>query len=142
MNCLNYVEGNSEYNCARPVFLEEVLLHLEERYKNSNTLSPSQYPGTSGQKVWDYCKKLCNLKKRKINIARRYINQTIQENFKGYENQVQSMIFLCKIIDFKYLKFKSWKLIFPGYQKYFKTSNVRRHYETLHSIISDISLMI
>ena len=137
MSSLNFVGKIYEKNKAIPICLEEVFFYLEERYKNLNPRSFQQCPGTSGQKVWNYCKKLCILKKKKISDARRYINQTTNEKFINDEEQVQAEIILCKIIDFKYLKFKSWISHFPGYQKYFKLSHFRRHYKMLHSIISN-----
>lgn len=130
-------EKFSEKSRAIPICIEEVSLYLEERYENLDSNSFQQCPGPSGQKVWDYCKKLSILKKEKIKGARVYINQAANEKFINDEERVQAEIILCKIIDFKNLNLKAWISIFPGYKKYFKPSQLRKHYKVLHSMFSD-----
>lgn len=122
---------------AIPVCIEEVFICLQIRYKNSKYDLFYEHPENSSQRVWNYCKEVCILKKEKINEIRDNINRVINEKFLNDEEQVQAGIILCKIIDFKYLTFNSWILIFPGYKKYFTPSKFRRLYKIFHSIISN-----
>lgn len=122
---------------AIPVCIEEVFICLQIRYKNAKYGLFNNNPENSIQRVWNYCKELCTLKKEKIKEIRFNINQIINEKFLNDEEQVQAGIILCKIIDFKYLTFNSWISIFPGYKKYFKPSKFRKLYKVFHLIISN-----
>jgi hypothetical protein len=122
---------------AIPVCIEEVFICLQIRYKNSKHDLFYNNPENSSQKIWNYCKELCILKKEKIKEIRFNINRVVNEKFLNDEEQVQAGIILCKIIDFKYLTFNSWISIFPGYKKYFKPNKFRKLYKILHSIISN-----
>jgi hypothetical protein len=125
-----------EKNIASPIFLDEVYLFLKKRYKYSENESSENFSNSLHKKLMKFCVKMCFLEKKKIKELRDYINQNISKKSWNYEDQVQAEIILCKLIDLAPYSFKVAIILLPGYKKYFKTSEFRKHYKMINSFIN------
>ena len=132
------MNGEKTYEKYRvnPICIEEVYLYLKERHGNKGEYMEEKIDYGHNLKILGYCLKFCTLQKEKIRQLRTYINKIMNEAFLNDEERIQAEIILCKIIDFKYLTFKSWIQIFQEYKKYFKSNQLRKYFKSMHSIIS------
>lgn len=130
-------ENIIEKNTATPIFLNEVYLFLKQRYKYSENDSIENFSNHLHEKLMKFCEKMCLFKKKKIKQLRNYINQNISEKSWNYEDQIQAEIILCKLIDLDPYSFKVATILLPGYKKYFRTSQFRKHYKIINSFIKN-----
>merc|ERR1712029_1005023 len=128
-------EINSENYTAIPLFLEEVNIYLKERYANYQHDLNTNLPTPVNQNLMQFCNATCFLEKRKIKELRKYINETNLIEALNYEDRVQAEIILCKLVDLNLISFKVAIVLLPGYKKYFKMNQFRKHFKIINSFI-------
>ena len=128
-------EINSENYTAIPLFLEEVNIYLKERYKNCQNDLNTDIPIPVNQNLVQFCNSICFLEKTKVKELRKYINDISLKEALNYEDRVQAEIILCKLVDLNLISFKVAIFLLPGYKKYFKMNQFRRHFKIINSFI-------